>query len=575
MQNRQKTSFYSILCAGVVLFLLLALPYPSVLAQDTNKEKRLQQKMESMNKEIKSMQKRMQKLKQKQKRLQKEKKELSEDQEWNTKDISSLRDRMAKAEKHTSKDRVNFSVQMEPKFWSTHMSDVSVVTAGDIFKRQKKMGGSLPKSMVKHGLKEVIGTEEVDVDNDVIRTLKFRLNLNSQITRNLKFSGRLSAYKLWGDSSVDFNSMNQGGLADMELDGNTASKPHGDTIHLERAYFDYTKKFGSVPVNFSLGRRPSTQGPPRELFLNSEVQGSPLVNLINWQFDGASLYFGLEDVTNIPGAGFKLCYGSGYESEYGTTGAFKGSPKLDDVNFYGFIATLYDDWTTKAELMAAYAPDLTDGFTGTTVMPMTVSPVNATHVTFEKNNEGFISRMQPTAEIGDWSGVSTFIKSAFLEDKLHAFVSGAWSHTEADKVSQNLMYNLMGLSLLSSGGDLEDQDGYHVWAGTRYDADYGGKFGLEYNYGSKYWLPLTMAEDNLYTSKLATRGHVAEPYYIHSIVENHFFARLGGQFYFYEHTNSGNPLGEPVDVDDVSGGQAFFPSPERMQQYYLSVVYRF
>ncbi len=75
MQNRQKTSFYSILCAGVVLFLLLALPYPSVLAQDTNKEKRLQQQLENMNKEMKSMQKRMQKLKQKQKRLQKEKKQ--------------------------------------------------------------------------------------------------------------------------------------------------------------------------------------------------------------------------------------------------------------------------------------------------------------------------------------------------------------------------------------------------------------------------------------------------------------------------------------------------------------------
>lgn len=418
-------------------------------------------------------------------------------------------------------------------------------------------------------------TSEIDVDNDLIRTLKFRLNMHSQVTRNLQFSGRLAAYKLWGDSRVDYNSYNQGGMSDMELDGNTSSLPHGDTIHLERAYFDYTKEFGPVPVNLSIGRRPSTQGPPRELFLNAPEQGSPHANLINWQFDGLSLYFGLEELTHIPGAGIKLCYGSGYESEYGTTGAFKDSPDLDDVDLFGIIANLYDDWTTKVSLSWAFAQDLTDGFTGTTIMPMTVTDNGDGTVTFSQNNEMFVSGFEPTTEIGDWTGATMYIKSSFLDDRLHAFISGGWSHTEAEEVSQNPFYNLLGLSLLSSGGDLEDRDGYHLWTGARYDFDYGGKLGMEYNYGSRYWFPFTNAEDNLYVSKLSTRGHVLEPYYIHSIVDNHFFLRLGAQFYFYDYTNSGNPLGEPEDVDKATGGQVFFPAIEEMQQYYLSLIFRY
>ena len=40
---------------------------------------------------------------------------------------------------------------------------------------------------------------------------------------------------------------------------------------------------------------------------------------------------------------------------------------------YGFIASLFDDEVTSAELTYARASDITDGFTGLTVMPFIVS----------------------------------------------------------------------------------------------------------------------------------------------------------------------------------------------------------
>jgi hypothetical protein len=139
--------------------------------------------------------------------------------------------------------------------------------------------------------------------------------MNARINPQLTFGGRLAAYKVFGDSTgIKFN---QGSLGDVTFDGNTSSLPHGDTIHMERAYFNYKKDLGDVPMNVSLGRRPSTEGPPAEYRNNSLEGGSPLSTIINWQFDGASLSFGLEDVTDIPGAAFKLCYGVGFEGRLG------------------------------------------------------------------------------------------------------------------------------------------------------------------------------------------------------------------------------------------------------------------
>ena len=52
------------------------------------------------------------------------------------------------------------------------------------------------------------------------------------------------------------------------------------------------------------------------------------------------------------------------------------------------------------------------------------------------------------------------------------------------------------------------------------------RFGLEYNWGSKYWFNFTGAEDSLVGSKQAVRGNVYEAYYIQPIVQNNFFVKI-------------------------------------------------
>ena len=551
--------------------------------------------------------------------------ELREEQQEDTK---SLKERVSQTERHSAADKVELSVQMEPRLWSIQMQDVSssygvlkdAMPAIEAFQNpatsdpaapprkdsftaqemQDILQGKYTATQIQNlfngygtgidsdyaqALADLDDPPEVDAENDAVRTLRFRLRMDSQVNDHLRFAGRLAAYKVWGDSvGINFN---RAGMQDVTMDGTTASNPHGNTLRLERAYFVYDNQIGPVPWYISVGRRPSTEGPPLQYKKNLPAEGgSPMAHIINWEFDGASLHFDLSDVTGVPGADIKFCYGSAFESQYGTSSAFLSEPKTDDVDLYGVISDLYESYLlsldTELKLTAnyAYAPDITDGFTGLTVMPFTVSrneTASPTTYTFEPNDSLYVSRVEPTQEIGDWQAATMLLQANTMGGALDLFLSGAWSHTEAENVSENPAYEMLGLSLLSSEGDLEDHDGYSVYAGGRYNlADYGTKLGLEYNYGTKYWFNFTGAEDNLIGSKLATRGHVVEPYVIQNISGENFFLRLGAQFYDFEYSGSGNPLGEPKDVDEVTGLETTFsPVIDRMQQYYLSAVYRF
>ncbi len=556
----------------------------------------LKEQTELLKKQLEVLQKQVLILQNKLIETQKKLEEAQKRQQKAVKKVERLDKRLSKAERHTSADKVNLSIELEPRFWSIHMNNVymapSSLTA--YFFTPVSQGGfnGATLSQIKQSMARmkqagmVPPAQEVDVDNDIVRTLRFRLRMDSKVNKNLRFAGRIAVYKVWGDSvGINYNST---GMQDTALDGTISSLPHGDTLKLERAYFVYKNKFGKVPWHFSLGRRPSTEGPPLQYKKNlPDVGGSPLSSIINWEFDGASLGFNLEELTGIPGMAFKLCYGSGFESQYGTTSAFLSHPDLDDVDLFGFIATFYNGWVEslnmalKVTLNWAYAPNITDGFTGLTVMPFIVYTQDKNgdgekEYYFEPNNGLFVSRVEPQTEIGKWQAASLLIETNLLDGALDYFVALSWTHTEADRVSNIPLYKMLGYSFLSSNGELKTRNGYGIYTGIRYTFfDLGLKLGFEFNYGSKYWFPFTGAEDNLIASKIAVRGYVFEPYLVKTIINENFFLRAGVQFYRFEYTGSGNPLGKPIDIDEITGMDALFPVIEKMDQYYLSLVYRY
>jgi cell division protein FtsB len=556
-----------------LLFMLSLFSVPAAFAD--NDVKSLKEQLQAMSRQMEELQKRI---------------TAMETAESEKKDqIKEMDNRLNQAELHTTTDKISFNVDLRTRAESIHYEDLAIAPSGltnGFFVNVPAgfNGGTLAQIQGAIAGMQAAGmippVEKYDVDNDIIFSNRFRLEMQSKVNNNLSFAGRLAANKVYGDSTgVNFN---HGSLGDVTFDGNTSSLPHGDTIRLERAYFNYKNNIGNVPYNLSMGRRPSTEGPPFEYRNNSLEGGSPLSTIINWQFDGASLNFGLEDVTNIPGFDFKLCYGVGFESDYGNSSSLSSTSDVSDVHMAGFIATLFNNDTLSAVLNYAYAWDITDGFTGLTVMPFIAYKNDANNdgvyeYYFEKNYGGFISRLEPSTNIGDWQAASLLLRANFtewLDKNIDVFMSGSWTHTDPSQISKNPFYEIMGQGLLSSNGDLESRDGYMLYLGALFPMPLKAKFGLEFNYGSKYWFNFTGAEDSIVGSKLATRGQVYEAYYIQPIIDRNFYMQLGGQYYDYEYTGSGNPLGAPVKIGNLSSLDALFPVVDELWNVYLSATLR-
>ncbi len=567
-KSQSSFKWYSLLAAMAVAF--ICLPFASWAADDTQA---LKQQMEQMKKQMDEIQKK-----------------LDQAETQNTKqaeESQQIEERLSKAELHTATDKISFGVDLRSRADSIHYDDIRVAPAAftNLFfaPYTGAPGGGfngatlaqIQAGMAAYAAAGMIPpVEEVDADNDIIYTNRLRLEMKSKINSRLSFAGRIAAYKVFGDSTgVEWN---HGSMSDVTFDGNTSSLPHGDTLRLERAYFNYLFDTEKVPINLSIGRRPSTEGPPLEYRNNSMEGGSPLATIINWQFDGASLNFGLEEVTGIPGAALKLCYGVGFEGDWGNSAALGSQTDVDDVHMYGLIADLYNNDVTSVVATYAHASGITDGFTGLTVMPYIVSVQNGQYF-FEPNYGGYVSRIEPMTEIGDWDAASMLLRTNLAEQlaDLDFFLAGSWSHTNPSEVSRIPFYQMMGMGLLSSNGELESQDGYSVYTGIVWNTPWRSRLGLEYNWGSQYWFNMTGAEDSLVASKLAARGQVWEAYWHQQVFKNNFFVTLGGQYYDYDYTGSGNPLGAPVKIDDITSLDAINPVVDKVWVAYLSATLRF
>lgn len=509
---------------------------------------------------------------------------------WVKGDVDELSTRMDNAEMHTATDKLSLGVEFRTQANNIHYNDLRMappMMIGAFFTPPPNGFNGATLNQIQSAVGGMIMTGNVpaptayDADNDIIYTNKFRLNMKGSVNPYLRFDGRLSAYKVFGDSTgVKFN---QGSMGDINFDGTTSSLPNGDILHLERAYFTLSHEYNDVPVSFSLGRRPATDGPPLEYGNYSLVGGSPVATIINWQFDGASLSFGLENVTGIPGASFKICYGVGFESDWGNSTSLNYmTSDIKDVHLLGFISDLYDNGNTSLMLNYARAWDITDGFTGLTVMPFIVSRADTngdgeSEYYFEPNSGAFISRLEPQTNIGDWDAASLLLRTnmkPYLAD-IDFFLGGSWTHTDPSRISGNPFFEIMGMGLLSSNGDLKSRDGYSIYTGALFPMPMHARLGLEYNMGSKYWFNFTGAEDSLVGSKLAARGDVYEAYYIQPLFDRHFFVKLGSRFYDYRYTGSGNPLGKPVSISQANALDAINPVVDQVWDNYLSATVRF
>ncbi|MDT3295330.1 DUF3373 family protein [Shewanella sp. SP2S2-6] len=515
-----------------------------------------------------------------------------------TEQLDDLNNRVDKTERHTSLDRLEITGDFRTKAHSLHYRDVVWNPAinvnfndfgakamsgafgmpndlnsplGKMMQANPDLAAAFQNGMLQGVMPYVLAPKSVqDIDNDIYYTTRLRLNLKAKVWDNVSFAGRLSMFKNWGDSTgvQVFDSWRS-----FTMDGTSSGNTSGDWLRVERSYFDW-KKINGSEFYLSIGRRPSTYGPPSHYRENELRGGTPSGHLVNFNFDGATLGYNLGEITGVEGQVVRFCYGQGFESQWGN-GEMFGDIVTKDTHLGGFNIDAINDGTNFLQFTLFGAKDVNDGFKGTMAFPTQLAGIFAPtmYQDMQKfDNFNFVTRVQPSGVIGDmYLGGIGFAREEANDIKW--FASLGWTRAEpngnAGMFGGMLSDAIFEAELNSTGteiimvpktsDDSDTKDGYGIYVGVQIPAPYG-KFGLEYNYGSKYWTPFTQAQDDPIGSKLATRGHVAEAYYIFDINPK-MFIKLAGLYYDYEYTGSGTPVGAPQKIDDVLAGSAYSMLP--------------
>ncbi|WP_373001770.1 DUF3373 family protein [Sulfurimonas sp.] len=387
--------------------------------------------------------------------------------------------------------------------------------------------------------------------NDALYSNRLWLGMGYAPTDTMLFKGQLSFNKAFGAS---YNQRAKGGYD--QFDWVINENLTDDTLKVREAYWLWTPTVGGFPTTLSVGRRPATNG-----FLinhrDDDKAKSPLGHIINMEFDGASGSIKLDKY--VSGMYIKLCLGRGITNakarfdQAGLDYTEAGSPALDNMDLTGVIFKPYDDG--QYSLMTNYyrafnviGNDVSGQNGGTPA-----APVMTTY-----------GEMDGAAISGQIVGIGNEIND-FLDNTI-LFASFAWSQTRPDGTQRML-------------GSAEKQAGSSYWIGTQMPNLTGGKFGLEYNHGSKYWRPFTYGEDTMIGSKMAVRGSAYEAYWTQPIIDDVFSMQIRYTYLKYDYTGSNAFFGDggaPVSMATALSAPATYGDPvEKAQDIRVYFRYRY
>ncbi|MDA8087275.1 MAG: DUF3373 family protein, partial [Nitrospiraceae bacterium] len=250
-----------------------------------------------------------------------------------------------------------------------------------------------------------------DYRNNSLLTNRFGLDIQAKALQNVSVKARLLMYKVWGsDSSNPVTShmffLDRAGV----FDGDLGHVPSSDFVNVDYAYATWSN-IADLPVWFSIGRRPSTNGVPGNLRRNAVNIGSAGVPsfLIDYAFDGLSIGYA-PYIEALPGAYAKFCLGKGFDSGFINHDALN---QLHDTTMVGIQVVPYNTDALEVQLQWNRAIDIFDA------PPDYQLPTDATG--------GVEMTLNPTNNLGN---IDQFGATGFGKIKnVNYFVSGALSIT--------------------------------------------------------------------------------------------------------------------------------------------------
>ena len=400
-----------------------------------------------------------------------------------------------------------------------------------------------------------------EAKNDAFMTNRFWMNMQWAATKNLSFKGQLAYNKAFGQRS---GANTQNGPYE-SFDWIANENAYDDMIRLRSAYFLYkdSEFLGAdIPWTFSIGRRPSTNGHLVNL-RDDDQAASPMGHSINVEFDGLSSKFSLENLTGVDGMYVKLCAGRGMSNaqpmfaQTGTPYATDDSTN-PDIDLIGLIFAPYDNGHYSLTTQYYYANNLIDS-----------EYDNLFNPTGRFNTVGGLHSATANIKI---DGIG---EGDFLEDSTF-FVSGAMSITDPN--SGYDVYNAAGAyqrTDIGMLGSAEAKTGYSVWVGLQTPSliSEDGRWGVEWNRGSKYWRSITYGEDTNVGSKLAARGDAYEAYFTEYLVEDILSMQIRYTYIDYKYAGSngffGNTSGDSTEISETMGNASAIVDKAQDIRFYL------
>jgi hypothetical protein len=406
-------------------------------------------------------------------------------------------------------------------------------------------------------------TPGAKVKNETLYTNRFGLNLKAKVMKDVTFHSRLLMYKEFGSQENDASRGDFFADRIGVFDGTLGHVPSDGEVAVDQVYMTVNNIFGQ-PVWFSIGRRPSTGGIPTHFRQDNEKPGVSGVSglLVDYAFDGMSLGYA-PDIEALPGAYAKFCYGRGFQRGF----HIDSSGDAKNMDMYGLVVVPYDTDPLTIHLQANHAVNIID---------------------FPDIPESTLGSLQPSTNLGDIDQFGVVVMSTLKKvgpGNLNLFASGALDKTHPN--SNTVVFDTplgpvdTGAGLMYTGAK-ESTTGNAIYLGARYDLPSKTMLGFEYNHGSKNWISFVPAADDIWTSKLGTRGNVYEVYLIQELpglpiasYNAKSLIRIGYQYYDFDYTGSNNWVGAPVAISDVTTNPQMLTPMKNAKDLYATLEVKF
>jgi hypothetical protein len=415
---------------------------------------------------------------------------------------------------------------------------------------------------------------------------RFRLNLRTQISDNLKFTSRLTMMHHWSDD--DFSAYPDVNFL------NSTRVPGNLNLKVERAYVDYFfQPHELFPMAFTFGKLPSTDGLPTDLRENTPRKSTYPAIAYNVESDGIAMSLDLEPLTHIPQTAARTIVALRYDDH---EKYFMGNELSDKSGVYRVDEKAMDPVYFLVFQLESHFPDFFGGLLAmmnVLYIPQAPKPdfrYNDILAPFYEDDEKAPLSTRGEDSLGYLTKYTLFIESKqFFGFNFDWFAGLSYLRTHAKSATEFILkprnldtpidldpllareaYELLKgygatyekeleslknaptpIGLLNNDGR-SSHDAHCIHVGGRIDVPIPmkqpPKFGVEYNHGSRYWSNFGEAsEDPLH--KLTTRGE-AWDFYLLQPVSRFFIMRMGYTVTLHDYDqNLSFYYGEPLAID--------------------------